>query len=300
MKIVKLVAILLAASLLLCGCGATSKAPAAAGGDYVLNESPELGRFDKESSAEATNLPINQKLIRKVWMDAETEDMTALLSSVEEQIAQLGGYVEGRQIKNGSAYSGVRYRYADLTVRIPAEKLDSFVSGVSKASNITSTRETTEDVTLSYVENESKVVALEAEQTRLLELLAQAKTMDDILKIENRLTNIRSQLEQLKSQLRLYDNLVSYSTVYLNITEVTEYTPITEPENMWDRIGAGLSESWKDLVGGLEDLFVVFVVALPYLVLWGLIITGVVFVVRAVRRKRKVRRTPPVPPQNEE
>jgi hypothetical protein len=300
MKIVKLVAILLAASLLLCGCGATSKAPAAAGGDYVLNESPELGRFDKESSTEATNLPINQKLIRKVWMDAETEDMTALLSSVEEQIAQLGGYVEGRQIKNGSAYSGVRYRYADLTVRIPAEKLDSFVSGVSKASNITSTRETTEDVTLSYVENESKVVALEAEQTRLLELLAQAKTMDDILKIENRLTNIRSQLEQLKSQLRLYDNLVSYSTVYLNITEVREYTPITEPENMWDRIGAGLSESWKDLVGGLEDLFVVFVVALPYLVLWGLIITGVVFVVRAVRRKRKARRTPPVPPQNEE
>ena len=300
MKITKLIAVLLAVIIVLCGCGATSKAPAAAGGDYVLNESPELGRFDKESSAEATNLPINQKLIRKVWMDAETEDMTALLSSVEEQIAQLGGYVEGRQIKNGSAYSGVRYRYADLTVRIPAEKLDSFVSGVSKASNITSTRETTEDVTLSYVENESKVVALEAEQTRLLELLAQAKTMDDILKIENRLTNIRSQLEQLKSQLRLYDNLVSYSTVYLNITEVTEYTPITEPENMWDRIGAGLSESWKDLVGGLEDLFVVFVVALPYLVLWGLIITGVVFVVRAVRRKRKVRRTPPVPPQNEE
>ena len=69
---------------------------------------------------------------------------------------------------------------------------------------------------------------------------------------------------------------------------------------MWDRIGAGLSESWKDLVGGLEDLFVVFVVALPYLVLWGLIITGVVFIVRAVRRKRKARRTPPVPPQNEE
>lgn len=299
MKIVKLVAILLAASLLLCGCGATSKAPAAAGGDYVLNESPELGSFDKESSTEATNLPINQKLIRKVWMDAETEDMTALLSSVEEQIAQLGGYVEGRQIKNGSAYSGVRYRYADLTVRIPAEKLDSFVSGVSKASNITSTRETTEDVTLSYVENESKVVALEAEQTRLLELLAQAKTMDDILKIENRLTNIRSQLEQLKSQLRLYDNLVSYSTVYLNITEVTEYTPTTEPENMWDRIAAGLSKSWKDLVGGLEDLFVVSVVALPYLILWGLIITGVVFVVRTVIRKRKARRTPPVPPQSE-
>ncbi len=298
MKITKLLAILLAANLLLCGCGATSKAPAAAGGDYVLNESPELGRFDKESSTEATNLPINQKLIRKIWMDAETEDMTGLLNYVEERIAQLGGYVEGRQIKNGSAYSGVRYRYADLTIRIPAEKLDGFVSGVNEASNITDTRETTEDVTLSYVENESKVVALETEQTRLLELLAQAKTMDDILKIENRLTDIRSQLEQLKSQLRLYDNLISYGTVYLSITEVTEYTPTTEPENMWERIAIGISGSWKDLVKGLENFFVGVVVALPYLVLWGAIITGVVLLVRAARRKKRARKMPP-PPEKE-
>lgn len=297
MKITKLIAVLLAVIIVLCGCGATSKAPAAAGGDYVLNESPELGRLDKESSTEATNLPINQKLIRKVWLDAETEDMTGLLKNVEERIAQLGGYVEARQIKNGSVYSGRSYRYADLTIRIPSAKLDSFVAGVAEASNVTDTKETTEDVTLSYVENESKIVALETEQTRLLELLTQAKTMDDILKIENRLTNIRSQLEQLKSQLRLYDNLVSYGTIYLSITEVTEYTPVDEPQNMWERIVVGLSQSMKDLGAGLEDLVVWLVVGLPYWLMLAIVAGFVVWMVKRRIKKRKSKNPPEDKPE---
>ena len=297
MKITKIIAVLLAVIIVLCGCGATSKAPAAAGGDYVLNESPELGRFDKESSTEATNLPINQKLIRKIWLDAETEDMASLLKNVEERIAQLGGYVEARQIKNGSVYSGRSYRYADLTIRIPSAKLDSFVAGVAEASNVTDTKETTEDVTLSYVENESKIVALETEQTRLLELLTQAKTMDDILKIENRLTNIRSQLEQLKSQLRLYDNLVSYGTIYLSITEVTEYTPVDEPQNMWERIAVGLSQSMKDLGAGLEDLVVWLVVGLPYWLMLAIVAGFVVWMVKRRIKKRKLKNPPEDKPE---
>ena len=297
MKITKLVAFLVVLSLLLCGCGAQS----AVGGGYAngeaLNRNPALGT-DGEVSADATGtqtstLPVNQKLIRKVWLDAETEDMSGLIDHVEGRIAELGGYVEGRQIKNGSAYSGRVYRYAELTIRIPAEKLDRFVSGVAEVSNITDTRETTEDVTLSYVEYESKVVALETEQTQLLELMTKAKSMDDILKIQNRLTNIRAQLEQLKSQLRLYDNLVSYSTVYLSITEVKEYTPTTEPENMWERMGEGLSESWKDLVQGLENVLVGLVVASPYLLTWGLVFVGIGLIVRAVIRKKKMKKTPP-------
>lgn len=297
MKYKKLIVILLVLSLLLCGCGAQSAMDGGYANGEALNRNPALGT-DSDVSTDATGtqtstLPANQKLIRKVWLDAETEDMSGLIDHVEGRIAELGGYVEGRQIKNGSAYSGRVYRYAELTIRIPAEKLDRFVSGVAEVSNITDTRETTEDVTLSYVEYESKVVALETEQTQLLELMTQAKTMDDILKIQNRLTNIRAQLEQLKSQLRLYDNLVSYSTVYLSITEVKEYTPTTEPENMWERMGEGLSESWKDLVQGLENVLVGLVVASPYLLTWGLVFAGIGLIARAVIRKKKMKKTPP-------
>lgn len=297
MKATKLLAILLALSLLLCGCGgASSKVESNAAGSadrgYDSMESASAEVLDKEAGTTQTFFPANQKLIRKIWLGAETEDMDALIRSVEQQVAQLGGYIEGRQIQNGSAYSGRRYRYGDLTIRIPSEKLDSFVTDVGRQSNITSTRETTDDVTLTYVENESKVIALETEQTRLLELLAKAETMDDILRIESRLTEIRSQLEKVKSQLRLYDNLVSYGTVYLSISEVTEYTPVTEPETLGERIKVGIAESWKDMVEGLTDALVFFIVALPHL-LPLLVIAALVVGFLVARRKKKAKKTPP-------
>ena len=67
--------------------------------------------------------------------------------------------------------------------------------------------------------------ALETEQDRLLELMEQAETTEDLLAIESRLTDVRYQLESAASQLKLYDSLVSYSTVYLTVEEVQKLTP---------------------------------------------------------------------------
>lgn len=229
----------------------------------------------------------NQKLVRKLWLDAETEDMDILLGGVEEQIAKLGGYVESRQVNNGSIYSSRRYRSADLTIRIPAENLDSFVQHVSESSNITSNRETADDITLSYVATESRIKALETEETRLLDLLAAAKDMSDLLQIQDRLTDVRTELEQVRSTLRVYDNQVNYGTVYLTVNEVKEYTVTEEPETVWERIGTGFVESLKDLGNFFTELFVFVVVGLPYLVLIGIVLTALILLIRLRRRKKK-------------
>ncbi len=289
MKKIRILALCLALLMLLAGCGGASENTLDKGYDKP-QESAGLTGSDTAASTQ-TNLPQAQKLIRKVWLDAETEDMDTLLADVEARISALGGYVEARDIENGSTYSNRRYRYADLTIRIPAEQLYSFVDDVSAVSNITSTRESTDDVTLSYVENESKVIALETEQTRLLELLAKAETMDDILKIESRLTDIRAQLEEVKSQLRLYDNLVSYGTVYLNITEVQTYTVVEEPETIWDRMGQGISKSWKAMVKGVENFLVFLVTILPHLLPLSVIAAAILIPI-ILRKKKKTKAKP--------
>ena len=119
----------------------------------------------------------------------------------------------------------------------------------------------------------------------LLELLAKAESMEDILKIENRLTKIREELETVKSKLRVYDNLVNYGTVYLNIREVVEYTVVDEPETVWERIGTGFMHSLKDLGEFFTELFVFLVVGLPYFVLIGIVLTAVLLLLK--RRKKK-------------
>lgn len=228
-----------------------------------------------------------QKLIRKIWLETETDNMDPLLTGINQRITELGGYVESRNVYNGSQYSGRRYRNAELTVRIPADKLDEFVQHVENNTNITSNRETAEDITLTYVAIESRMTALQTEEQRLLELLAEAKDMDDLLQIEDRLTQVRTELEQVKSQLQVYDNQVSYGTVYLTVKEVTEYTVVEEPETVWERIGSGFTNSLKKLGNFFVELFVFIIVALPYLVILAL--PGVVVWVLVAIRKKKNR-----------
>jgi len=278
------VVMLLLATLTACGASSDGKSGGAEyGGDMVVDQAPQEGLTQKDETFKS-QMPANQKLIRKVYMDAETEDLDALLAQVEQRIAQLGGYVESREIYNGSSRN-TRSRYGDMTIRIPAEKLDQFVNQVQEVSNITSLRETTDDVTLSYVATESRIKAVQTEEARLLELLAQAENMNDLLTIESRLTEVRTALEQVQSQLRVYDNQVNYGTIYLTAHEVEEYTQVEEPEkeSFFERIGNGFVRSLKGLWTLLKEVVIFLVVYLPYWVLIGL---GV-FVTRKIQKIRR-------------
>lgn len=290
MKLQKWISVLLVMVLLLClaGCGSESARPSnGAAMDMGAITEKEEAMEDPSLSENGTSvaLPENQKMVRKVWLEAETEELDSLLASVEQRIGQLGGYIEKQNTYNGSAYSSHRSRYAELTVRIPAENLDSFVTDVTESSNIISKEQTAENITLSYVATESRMKALETEQTRLLELLAKAETMEDILKIESKLTDIRTELEEVTSRLRVYDNMVDYGTIYLTIREVRQYTVVEEPETVWERISTGFVENAKDLWNGITELFIFLVTGLPYFIPLGLVVT--VFILILKRKPKK-------------
>lgn len=290
-----LLVLLLLLSLTACGAGAPTQENAAADKYYdaPAEGAPEFGRTET-GSASATALPADRKLIRTIRMDAETEDLTALLDSLTARIAELGGYVETKEQYNGSAYSGYRRRNLSVTVRIPADKADEFVAQVGKNANVVSSSETVEDVTLQYVDTESQVKALETEQERLMELLAQAESLDDILLIEGRLTDVRYELERYASYLRTLENQISYATVYIDITEVTEYTPVVEEEpTAWERIVRGFSRSIRNIGKGVKEFFIGIIIISPYLVILGLIIATPLLIVFRGRGKKQRKQTPP-------
>lgn len=240
-----------------------------------------------DSSTAVSPTITERKLIRRISLDAQTTDMDAMLTGIDAKVGELGGYVENRNVYTGSNYSGkAQNRYANLTVRIPAEKLDTFVSHVGDVSNVTSTNETAEDVTLNYVATESRMKALQAEEARLLTLIDKAANLSELLQLEKRLTEVRTELEQVTSQLKLYDNLVDYGTVTLTINEVQEYTPTEEP-GFWNRITAGFADSMQNLGMILKELVIFFVCAIPYLVP-VLAVGGIVLlIVKLTKRKKK-------------
>ena len=240
-------------------------------------------------NASGLSLPEGRKWIITVEADVETEDLDKMLETLSVAVTEQGGYLEHQQIENGSSYASRRYRYANLTIRIPAEHLDAFLAGLSQMSNVTSSSRSAEDATLTYVDTESRVKALEAERDRLLELLSQAEDMSDLLTIEERLTDVRYELERYESNLRSLDNQIDYATVYLDITQVTEYTPVAE-KTFWQRISAGFTENLKALWDGIQDCIVWLLSALPFLIPLGLLTWGIVVLCRRSAKKRKEKR----------
>ena len=288
---------------LLAGCGAASKdamsAPQAAPEAAPEAAPMEEVIFDESASATdngGTAMPANQKLIRNVYMDAETLSMTELLTWMDARVASLGGYYEQKSVyRRGSRDDGSFYHSGEFMIRIPAENLDQFVSQVGEKTNVTSNSESTENVTLQYVSTQSRVEALETEQKRLLELLENAETMEDLLTIEKRLTEVRWELENYASQLRVLDNQVNYSTIHLSVWEVDEPTVIVE-RTVWQKIGDGFSENAGDMWDGLVNFFIWVITVIPYLVPLALIAGAVLLVLKlTIWRKKKADKAPKDP-----
>ncbi|MDR2888410.1 MAG: DUF4349 domain-containing protein [Lachnospiraceae bacterium] len=237
----------------------------------------------------------NRKLIKDANITVETEEFDALLTTVSERVERLGGYLENFNTSQNSFYSDNNEdRYASMTIRIPADQYEQLVTEVAEISNVLNRNESVRDVTMEYVDIESRKAALLTEQERLLELIAQAETIDAIIVIETRLSDIRYQLESMESQLRTYDSLVAYSTIYLSVNEVRELTPVQE-QTTWERISAGFIGSWKALGNGLNNLLIGFVVVSPFLIFWAVIVGVILLVVRIIIRRQKQKKPPTAP-----
>ena len=243
------------------------------------------------ASNSANTTPEGRKWIITVDMSLETDNLETLQAALNERIAAMEGFVEDQSIYNGSNYTSHRYRNANMTVRIPADRITEFTQELGGIANVVSNNLRREDVTLQYVDTEGRVNALKTEEARLLELLAGAETMSDLLEIEARLSDVRYELESYTSRLRTLDNQIDYATVYLFIEEVQEYTPVEEPTFL-ERITGGFGDSLEGLWESLQNLAVFLVVSFPYILVYGGAAVILFLGVRKLRKNRKLKKQP--------
>lgn len=232
-----------------------------------------------------------RKLIRTASMDVETEQFEQLMTALKTQIRQFGGYIENENVSGNQLdwQGNPMMRWADLTVRVPKERLDEFLNGVESAGNVVRRSESTKDVTLQYSDIESRKKTLKIEQDRLWVLLEKADSMDSIIALEERLSDIRYELESYESQLRLYDNQIEYSQVTLNINEVKRYTEAV-PESAGEQILKGLSDNGRRLAEGVKNFGICVIITSPFWItaaVIGAVIGCLVWKLRKTFRKRK-------------
>lgn len=269
------------------GSGAFSPAPA---GEMTGGEMNAVSEAVGVSGSVSGSVSEDRKLIRTATLFVETDSFDSLLELLPQQAADLGGYVEQSEVSGNSMHQNRPVpRYASLTIRIPSNQLDSFLTIVEEHSNVTSHSESTQDITLQYSDLESRKKSLTVEQERLWELLDQADSLDSVIALEERLSEIRYQLESLESQMRIYDNQTSYSTVYLDIQELAQgdgFTP-TEPETFLHRVQNGLSRNLKSLKEGAVSLLVAVITLSPFWLPLLILAAAVFWLIRRTSRRKK-------------
>lgn len=249
----------------------------------VTTDSSTTGSTD---DVETMTQQTKRKLIRTVDMDVETVEFDSFMKFVEQRVKEYDGYVESSSI-NGNRYYYDNNRYANLTIRVPEEKLDSFLELIGESATVTYKYENAEDITLQYVDTQSRIKTLQVEQEKLFELLEKADTLDAIIMLENRMSEVRYQLENYTARLRVYDNQVSYSTVHLSISEVKRITA-TQEETFAEKLKNGFMDSVYDIQDGFLDFVIWLVSNSIYLLFWAVVFIVAVFVVRKKVHKKRL------------
>ena len=229
-------------------------------------------------------------LIRNVNMTAETKDFDNVRNAVEDKVKELGGYIE-RSGVSGTGTAGSLHN-ATYVIRIPAEKLDELISTVGSNCTVTNSSESTTDVTLSYVDTKARLDSLRVEQEQLMELLKQAKDLDSIIVLQNRITEIRYQIESAESTLRVLENQVTYATLSLRLREVMEIKPQEPPhiDTYGEKIVKTFKNSLKNIGEFFKGVFLVLVAVSPVLVpLIIITVIGIIILVNAIKKGKKRR-----------
>ena len=256
---------------------AASQAPALAQYSMDTAENGLAGGLTR-SAAGTESAVAGDKIIYTARLTLETKDYDAARAALEQALADAGGWMEN---SSESSYDDSS-RSLSMTLRVPAENYESFLTAAGQAASLVNRSESADDVTAQYTDVAGRIANLEGQRDRLRELQASAGTLSDLLDIEAQLSDVQYQLESWQSQLDWYDDQVASCTVTVSLREVETYTPTGE--TFLERLGAAFAEGWQNFVAGLASIAVVLAGLWPVVVIVAAVVAAVVIV--RIRRRR--------------
>lgn len=238
--------------------------------DAVM-ESTDEASFGNGSTGSGSPLEPD-KVITNISINIQTTEFEKSTSSLNELIGKYEGYVESSNISYNSYYNSKSYRYGDYVVRVPKNKVENFKTDLAVLGHITSENTHKQDVTKQYTDTESRLNILEVKQERILELLEKATEIEDIIKLEDQLSQTIYEIENLKGSLLSLDDKIEFSTFHLGIQEVEKLSKAeTVDTSFGEKILNAINDSIYSFKNTLERLIILAIHMLPFIVLIGLV-----------------------------
>lgn len=249
----------------------------------------ETSSFEKDNIVEEKEqVSTDRKLIKTVNLSIQTKFFDDFSEGIDELVNKYNGYIESSEIDGVDYYYSYRNRHAYYVARIPQNKLDEFLNNVNDLGTVSYKSENTEDVTLSYYDSKAQKDALEVEQERLMDILEKSETIEQIIALEQRLSEVRYEINSLGSTLRLLDNKVDYSTVYINVDEVEVEVIVEKDKGVFETIKENWEQNIVDLKYFFENLIINMTSNLGTIIFEIILVIGFL-VIRKKRNKIKLR-----------
>ena len=313
----KTLSLLLAVLLVfaLCACGSADSASSAPSAAYDMvstetaypAEAPEedyggfavAGGTQLETGSGAAPEGSPEKLIYSASATVETTEFDRTIEKLSALVEQYGGFVESSSINGSNYYTQSRgyssERYASYVIRVPSGKFSALMGSLSTLGNVPYSHTYTENITAQYYDTDARLTAYQTQEARLLEMMEAAETVEDLIAIEEKLTELRYQIESLQSTLKNWDRQVAYSTLDLEVQEVVEYTPESRM-SYGQELALALTNGLRRTGEFFKDLLLAIVGALPALVILAVVLAILIPVWKKHRKARRAKKNPP--PEN--
>ena len=260
-------------------------------------ESPVVSENDYLTTDNTAYQSQTEKLVYSAVIDAETKDIDFALDNIYAKIKEYGGIIQDENRKNmGNVVYDDYYRYtsnasAYISVRVPQENYDAFINSIEdKDGNIVvcNISKNVQNMTKVYYDTESRLRSLRIQEERLFDFMESAKSVSEMLDVEDRLTDVQYEIDSATNSLATIDNDVKYSKVSLNISEVVKYTDKPEnPKNFFERVWSYIKGSADDFTDTLEYWLEIAIYMIPYVFVLVLVYFGFIKIKRKVQKKRK-------------
>ena len=230
----------------------------------------------------ASTVGFEERVMRTadLWVEVPKKSFSRTWDAVYVIAKDLGGQVLSANRGDGVGPVPLQEKddqvaRGDITIRVPAERLETALKRLRDVGTVRSESTSSEDVTQQYVDLQSRLRHLRAEETVLLQLFSKAKTIGDTLAVQNRLSDVQGQIEQITGQIKYIDARTDYSLVSVHLGE-----PGAIPS---DDTGPSFSKAWETALDGLVRMGTGALI----LGIWIVPFVALAFVVWGVRRMRK-------------
>lgn len=225
----------------------------------------EEGDFGKPDFGTGSGGSIEpDKIITTISLGFESTEFDKSLEELYKLIEENKGYISSSNIYFGNYYGSQMYRTGNFSIRIPRDMVNQFKAFIPQIGNIISESSSKEDVTRYYTDTESRLGVLEIKEERLLSLLERAEKIEDIIALENQLSEVIFEKENLKATLINLDDRIDYSTFNITINEVAKVTSTETVETtFFTKIKNAFNNSLYQFRRSLENFVIFLIYNLP-------------------------------------